>query len=163
MTPHRALPRCPPADDECYTAASLPAGILDHLDAVYGFALTLTGDADRAAELTESAYGSDHDDLWSTLGGHRLPDRLLARCVAAFMDAGPPISAGGSTTPRRDDVSAVLRGLPWTSRAAIALVDQLGLTYSAGAAVLRTDVDEFREYLHRGRSVLFAAYRAGAR
>ena len=42
------------ADDE-QEASTTVAGLLVHLDTIYGFALTLTGDADAAAELTRSA------------------------------------------------------------------------------------------------------------
>ena len=162
----RTLPHLP-ADSGFVTQSTL-TGLLAHLDAVYGFALTLTGDAERAAELTEDAFGSVHDDLWSTLGGHGLRDRLLARCVTAFKVARPSRDVGRSPMPpgislRRDALTALLLGLPWDERAAIALVDQLGLTYVAGAAVLGIDVPEFRARLHRGRSVLCDAYRAGAR
>ena len=52
-------------------------GLLTHLDAVYGFALALTGDAELAADLTEDVFASTHDELWTTLGGHGLRDRLL--------------------------------------------------------------------------------------
>ena len=75
-----ALPRSPAYDDS--VAPPWPAGILAHLDVVYGFALTLTGDAECAGELTEAVFGSVHDDLWSTLGGH-----------------GPPRPAGWPATP----------------------------------------------------------------
>jgi DNA-directed RNA polymerase specialized sigma24 family protein len=60
-------------------------------------------------------------------------------------------------------LSALLRDLPWDERAAIALVDHIGMTYTAGAAVLGTPVADFRALLHRGRSVLFDAHRALAR
>jgi DNA-directed RNA polymerase specialized sigma24 family protein len=56
-----------------------------------------------------------------------------------------------------------LLGLPWQERAAIALVDQLGLSYADGALVLGTDVGVFRACLHHGRSTVFAAHRARAR
>jgi len=149
-------------------APSWPAGILAHLDVVYGFALTLTGDAERAGELTEDVFGSIHDDLWSTLGGRGLRDRLLARCVVAYVETASLQQSGwrGPLVRRIEDsgeLASLLLGLPWDERAAIALVDQLGLTYAAAAAVLGTDVTGFRALLHRGRSVMFAAYRAGAR
>ena len=161
-----ALPR-PPADDE-HGAPSALTGLLSYLDVVHGFALTLTGDPGRAADLTERVFQSLHDDLWSTLGGHRLRDRLLARCVAAFMEGAPSgeaWKAGAAPRAKLDPsgLAVLLRGLPWRERAAIALVDQLGLTYAAGAAVLGVEVAEFRTVLHGGRAVLFAAYRAGAR
>jgi hypothetical protein len=161
-----ALPRSPAYDDS--VAPSYPAGILPHLDVVYGFALTLTGDAERSAALTEGVFGSVHDDLWSTLGGRGLRDRLLARCVVAYVETAASRQADWSATPVRSvehsgELESLLLGLPWDERAAIALVDQLGLTYAAAAAVLGTDVSGFRTLLHRGRCVLFAAYRAGAR
>ena len=162
---HGALPRFPAYDDSATPAAL--AGMLGHLDVVYGFALTLTGDTEWAEELTEEVFASVHDDLWSTLGGHGLRDRLLARCVAAYTQTDSH-QRSGSTTRRpgatpSDGLRALLLALPWDQRAAIALVDQLGLTYAAGAAVLTTDVNAFRALLHRGRSVLFATHRANAR
>ena len=161
-----ALPRSPAYDDSA--APSAPPGILAHLDAVYGFALTLTGNAERAEALTEDVFGHVPDDLWSTLGGHGLRERLLARCVTAYAQGvgshGPvSLATPDSGAEHSGELGALLRGLPWDQRAAIALVDQLGLPRSAGAAVLGTSVAEFRTLLHRGRRVLFAAYRASAR
>ena len=151
-----------PADDEQGTAApSALVGLLAHLDTVYGFALTLTGDPRAAAELTEDVYASARDGLWVTLGGHGLRDRLLARCVSLFVERGWPQhvtpSAGAA------GLDTLLRALPWDERAAIALVDQLQSSYVAAAAVLGVDVAGLRALLHRGRAVLFAAFRAGAR
>ena len=163
---HLALPR-PPADDE-HGASSTLTGLLSHLDVVYGFALTLTGDRERAADLTEHVFQSVRDELWSTLGGHRLRDRLLARCVAEFVDDAASRAAWqpeGVTQPMIEPTSLaeMLRALPWRERAVIALVDQLELTYAAAAAVLGVEVAELRTILHRGRAVLFAAYRADSR
>ena len=153
----RALPR-PPAYDGA--ASSTPTGILSHLDAVYGFALTLTGSAERAEDLTEDVFESVHGDLWTTLGGHSLRDRLLARCVTAYVASAASLGAADDTP---DALRGMLLELPWNERAAIALVDQMGLTYSAAAAVLGTSTTEFRTLLHHGRSILFAAHRADAR
>ena len=156
----------PPADGEQAEPGLLP-GLLTHLDAVYGFALTLTGDAELAADLTEDVFASTRDELWATLGEHRLRDRLLARCVSAFRETLP---AHGRPAPRTARVGAVpsdlvgsMQQLPWSERAALTLVDRLGLRYAAGAAVLGVDVAEFRALLHHARSVLFAAFRAAAR
>jgi DNA-directed RNA polymerase specialized sigma24 family protein len=163
---HHANPR-PQPYEEPREPTTLP-GILTHLDAVYSLALALTGDTDRAADLTEDVFASVRDDLWTTLGGHSLRERLLARCVATFTHVGSARSGGSAELSQRpgDDPSelfAALTDLPWDERAAIVLVDRLGLTYAAGAAVLGTAVPEFRALLHRARSVAFAAYRAGAR
>ena len=161
-----ALPR--PLADDAHGAPSALTGLLSHLDDVYGFALTLTGDREHAADLTEHVFQSVHDDLWSTLGGRRLLDRLLARCVLAYKE-GAPSREGWKTDPASrpagepSGLTALLRGLPWSQRAAIALVDHLGLTHASAAAVLGVEVAEFRTVLHGGRDVLFAAYRAGAR
>ena len=163
---HPALPYSP-ADEEQGTPQPL-TGLLTHLDTVYGFALTLTGESEAAAELTEDVYASARDGLWVTLGGHGLRDRLLARCVSLFIERGPTRGSGARSAassvqqpPAR--LAVLLRQLPWDERAAIALVDQLHSSYAAAGAVLGVDVDEFRALLHRGRSVLVAAYRAGAR
>ena len=161
-----SLPYLPVDDEQGTGAPSALVGLLAHLDTVYGFALTLTGDRDAAAELTEDVYASARDGLWGTLGGHGLRDRLLARCVALFVergslqDANTPSARPAAERPMRLD--ALLRELPWDERAAIALVDQLQSSYAAAAAVLGVDVPELRERLHRGRAVLFAAFRAGA-
>ena len=160
---HLAIPR-PPADDEYGPPAEL-TGLLAHLDTVYGFALTLTGDAEHAEMLTEEVFASVHDDLWSTLGGHALRERLLARCVTAFATSGARERTRSASVPvtETQKLHAMLRELPWNERAAISLIDQLGLSYAEGAAVLGTTVNRFRTLLHHGRGVLFDAYRAGAR
>jgi hypothetical protein len=75
----------------------------------------------------------------------RLLDRLLARCVTAFREARSPrfptriATADQATEPARG-LTGLLLALPWDERAAIALVDQLGLTYAAGALVLGIDI-----------------------
>lgn len=162
------LPALPhPFTDDEQGAPSALAGLLTHLDTVYGFALTLTGDPGSAAELTEDVYASARDGLWATLGGHGLRDRLLARCVSMFAETISSLGTEAPVAPTRHqrpaELSALLRTLPWMERAAIALVDQLDLTYAAGASVLGVDVAEFRALLHWGRAALFGAYRAGAR
>jgi DNA-directed RNA polymerase specialized sigma24 family protein len=162
---HSVLPYSP-ADDEQDPPSEF-VGLLTHLDAVYSFALTLTGDPEAAAGLTEDVYASARDGIWATLGGHGLRDRLLARCVSSFVERDShrtgARSAGRSARQPLTRLDTLLRQLPWDERAAIALVDQLRSSYTAAAAVLGVDVDEFRALLHRGRSTLVAAYRAGAR
>ena len=157
-----------PADDEQGTGApSALVGLLMHLDTVYGFALTLTGDPDAAAELTEDVYASARNGLWGTLGGHGLRDRLLARCVSLFVERGSPqgvqVPSARAAVERPPRLDALLHELPWDEPAAIALVDQLQSSYVAAAAGLGVDVAELRKLLHGGRAVLFAAFRAGAR
>jgi DNA-directed RNA polymerase specialized sigma24 family protein len=147
-----ALPRLAPAVGE--NPSSTLAGLMSHLDAVYAFAFALTSERERAEELTEHVYRDVTRDLWSTLGGHGLRDRLLARCLSIFTDRFAEASRPAAT-----GIAALLATLPRDERAAVALVDQLGLTYAAGAAVLGTPVNEFRTILHRGRAVLTAASR----
>jgi DNA-directed RNA polymerase specialized sigma24 family protein len=155
-------------DDEQQVTPAAVGGLLAHLESIYGFALTLTGDAEVAAEITEHVFASVRGDLWATLGGHGLRDRLLARCVLAFTERLAQGRRRGSAAnpcsePRPTHLGALLLELPWNERAAIALVDQLGVSYASGAAVLGVDASEFRSLVHRGRSVLFAAYRSGSR
>ena len=157
-----------PWQDDEQAAPAVVTSVLGHLDSIYGFALTLTGDAELAAELTEDVFAGMRGDLWVTLGGHGLRDRLLARCVSAFTERlARGVRRGPATKPRSEPrptrLGALLLELPWNERAAVALVDLLGLTYASGAAVLGVDASEFRTLVHRGRSVLFAAYRTGAR
>ena len=162
------LARTEPWSDDEQAAPAAVSGLLAHLDTVYGFSLTLTGDAEVASELTEEVFASMRDDLWVTLGGHGLRDRLLARCVSTFTERlAQGVRPGSATTrtsePRPTRLGALLLKLPWNERAAVALVDLLGSTYASGAAVLGVNTPDFRTLVHRGRSVLFAAYRAGAR
>ena len=162
-----SLPYSPADDKQGAVAPSALVGLLTHLDTVYGFALTLTGDPEAASELTEDVYASARDGLWATLGGHSLRDRLLARCVWLFAERGSPqggvVRSKRAAAERPTRLDALLRELPWDERAAIALVDQLQSSYVAAAAVLGVDVADLRELLHRGRAVLFAAFRAGVR
>ena len=95
-------------------------------------------------------------DLWSTLGGHSLRDRLLARCLAIYhrdfaSDGRAPEPAQRSPGT---DVLAVLARLPLEERAAVALVDRVGLSCATGAAVMAVTVVEFRAFLHSARDVL---------
>lgn len=156
-----------PWQDDEQAVPTAVTGLLAHLDSIYGFALTLAGDADLAAELTEEVFASMRDDLWVTLGGDGLRDRLLARCVSAYSERFAQAARRGPATPRSEPrptrLRALLLELPWNERAAIALVDQLRVGYASAAAVLGVDASEFRSLVHRGRSVLFAAYRIGAR
>lgn len=153
-----AFPRFAPTDDD--NSAATPTGFIAHLDAVYAFALALTSQRDRAEELTDHVYRDVTRELWSTLGGHSLRNRLLARCLAIF-------DAQFRQTPRpaahqRADVTRIrelLGALPRDQRAAVALVDQLGLSYADGAIVFGSTVSEFRTSLHRGRTALMSAIR----
>ena len=152
-----ALPRLAP-DVDRNTGPTL-TGLMTHLDAVYAFARALTSDSDRASDLTERVYRDVTRDLWSTLGGHGLRDRLLARCLSLF-DEQFAEQVRPDHVPNSGDILTLLAGLPREQRAAVALVDRLGLTYAAGAAVLGSTVNEFQTNLHRGRAVLIAASRA---
>ena len=152
-----ALPRFASLADQ--RTASTLTGLMSHLDAVYAFAHALTGDLELAADLTERVYRGVSRDLWSTLGGHTLRDRLLARCLTIF-NQELPARVSARTSRSATGVHALLAGLPVEQRAAISLVDLLGLSYAAGAAVLGTPVEAFRESLHRGRDVLVAQDRA---
>jgi DNA-directed RNA polymerase specialized sigma24 family protein len=134
---------------------------MSHLDAAYGFAHTLTGNADDAADLTARVYELSPQTLFATLGGHSLRDRLLARCLAMFTEElrSRPVSPHTSADSQQNTLSVLLSNLPPEERAAVALVDQLGLSYASGAAVLGTSVDDFRRILRRGRGVLLDASR----
>lgn len=143
-----------------HTPDSTLTSLITHLDAVHAFAHVLTSDAGPAAALTEQVYCDVTRDVWSTLGGHSLRDRLLARCLTIykheFNDAGRAASLG-TPSPTLFDA---LASLPLADRAAVALVDRLGLSYAAGAAVLGISVDEFRTTLHGARRVLVRTYSA---
>lgn len=150
-----ALPRFVPDVDA--TSGSTLTGLISHLDAVYVLAHALTSEPDSASDLTERVYRDVTRELWSTLGGHGLRDRLLARCFAIFTReraSGTATSVPAPSHRHGAELLALLAALPLEERAAIVLVDRLGLTYAAGAAVLGSTLEEFRTFLHRGRDVL---------
>ena len=160
-----AVPRDAELDDGA-TATPL-AAMLSHLHAVYAFALTLVGDdADRAATLAEMVFVASRDHCGAALGTRGLRERMLAQCVVTFAEAYMPSAhQRGATMAAVDSRSSVmsrLLSLPWRQRAAIALIDHLGLTYAEAAAVLGVDATEFRGLLHRGRDVLLRAHRVSA-
>jgi hypothetical protein len=132
-----------------------------YIEAVYQFAETLTGDAARAATLTERVFAGAKADLEAPLGADEVRDRLLARCALLFSAAGS-LSQHTSPAPSAHSLHSSLARLPWDQRAAVALVDQLGLPYAAAATVLGACLADFRALLRGGRSALFAAYSSGA-
>jgi hypothetical protein len=151
-----ALPRPVSAAD--HESGSTLTGLMTHLDAVYAFAHSLTSDTDGASALVERVYRGVTRDLWSTLGGHSLRDRLLARCLAVFnQDSRSRTQPSPTGDVDRANVLALLADLPLDERAAVALVDRLGLPYASAAAVVGAPVDEFRATLHRARRTLIAA------
>ena len=153
-----AFPRFAPTDDD--NSGATPAGFIAHLDAVYAFAFALTSQRDLAEELTDHVYRDVTRELWSTLGGHSLRNRLLARCLAIFDERFR--QASRPVADRHGDAAGIqtlLRALPRDERAAVALVDQLGLSYADGAIVFGSTVSEFRASLHRGRTALMNAIR----
>jgi len=154
-----AFPRFVPTDDD--NSGATPPGFIAHLDAVYALALALTSQRDRAEELTERVYRDVTREVWSTLGGHSLRNRLLARCLTIFDEQSRQTSPSAAN-PRADvtDMHALLATLPRDERAAVSLVDQLGLSYADGAVVFGSTVSEFRTILHRGRNILMTAIRS---
>ena len=83
--------------------------------------------------------------------------------LSCALIAGWPQVAASRVGSAPSDLIVSMQQLPWNERAALTLVDQLGLRYAAGAAVLGVEVAEFRAVLHHARSALFATFRAAAR
>jgi predicted DNA-binding protein (UPF0251 family) len=141
-------------------AGSAVRGLLSHLDAVYVFAHALTCDDRLASDLTEHVYRGVTRELWSTLGGHGLRDRLLARCLTIFNEGFRARRRAVSVPPEHDAVG-LLRDLSVEQRAAVALVDRLGLRYDAAAVVLGVSRDAFRTLLHDARNTLVTRHASG--
>ena len=142
-------------------AGSAVGGLLSHLDAVYVFAHALTCDDRLASDLTEHVYRGVTRELWSTLGGHGLRDRLLARSLAIFNEELRSRRRAVSDVPPEHDRVALLRDLSVEQRAAVALVDRLGLRYDAAAVVLGVSRDAFRTLLHNARNTLMTRHASG--
>lgn len=159
----------PPPSSFNDAADSAAARLVHHLDDVYRVARVLTGDRLRAGDLTEAVFrDARDDDAVTTLDAQTVRDRLLSRCIAMFSAHDDLTRSDASAPPpafqaSRDRLDTLLLALPLTQRAAIALVDQLGLSYADAAAILGSHVAELRSHLHAGRAVLFAAYHVGAR
>lgn len=157
-------------------------------EAVYRYALALSGDAALAADVTQEAFVAlaqapeRFDPQRGTLGAYlagiarhallaawRLRDRHLP-LDDAFDDEGPaPADTAAGTDAEligRQSVAALweaIRALPWPFREALVLVDLQERPYADAARIAGVELNTLRTRVHRARQRLALALGAGPR
>jgi len=152
--------------------------------AVYRYALALAGDAASAADATQDAFvalaekpgafDASRGSLGAYLAGvarHGLLAlwRRQGRAVEADEEtlAGQPDDAPGPEQQlvQQQDLQALwaaLRGLPWSQREAVVLVDLQGRPYAEAAQIAGCELNTLRTRVLRGRHRLATALGAGS-
>ncbi|GBD28536.1 ECF RNA polymerase sigma factor SigE [bacterium HR31] len=148
-----------------------------HWKSAYRFAYRLTGNADEAEELVQQAAeeafrafprfrpGTRFDRWWLRILYHSFVDRArhkrrqsyfsLEEVASAALTAGRWADPEAALEEKLDGpVQKALLALPPDFRAAVLLVDLLGLSYEETAHVLRCPVGTVRSRLHRARLAL---------
>jgi RNA polymerase sigma-70 factor (ECF subfamily) len=170
MTPHRM-------DTAKRTVIRLDAErAVRHLDHLYRYATTITGDRDEADDLVHDVFEAllrrprtirarDNERAYLlTMLRHRYVDALRVRRRRPQVELERPgeeqeARAGEGPAARaeqRDVLDAVAR-LPLNYREAIVTVDVAGLSYAEAAALLGVPVGTVMSRLHRARARVVAA------
>jgi len=149
---------------------------LRHLDRLYGYALSITGDRHEAEDLVQDALesllrrprpiraGDNENAYLYTMLRNRHYDRLRAKArrpQVEFERAGvePEARSGESPEARaeqRDVLDAVAK-LPLDYRETLVAVDVAGLSYREAARMLDVPVGTVMSRLHRARANVVAA------
>lgn len=161
------------------------AGALDQLyrleaGAVYRYALALSGDAARAADVTQDAFivlatqPQGFDPARGSLGAW-LAGAARHALLAHWREAGRHEALDDDTLEqhRHPDAAAspeqllvqrqdlarlyqALQGLPWAFREAVVLVDLQERPYADAARIAGCELNTLRTRVHRGRARLAA-------
>lgn len=176
----------PAAGGDAPALAWLEAVYRQESDAVYRYALALSGDAALAADVTHEAFMTlaqapqAFDPARGTLGAYlagiarhallaawRLRDRHVA--------LDEPDDEPGDTSATGDHEAALIgrqsldalwaaiRALPWPFREALVLVDLQERPYAEAARIAGIELNTLRTRVHRARQRLAAALSAAPR
>lgn len=159
-------------------------------DAVYRYALALSGDAALAADVTHEAFMAlaqapqAFDPARGALGAYlagiarhallaawRLRDRHVVLDEGADDDlaataataAAPSHESGLIERQSIDALWAAIRALPWPFREALVLVDLQERPYAEAARIAGIELNTLRTRVHRARQRLAAALNAPPR
>lgn len=174
------------AGDAAPALAWLEAVYRQEADAVYRYALALSGDAALAADVTHEAFMTlaqapqGFDPARGALGAYlagiarhallaawRLRDRhvVLDEPDDEPMDgpAVPSHEAALVDQQSLDALWAAIRALPWPFREALVLVDLQERPYAEAARIAGIELNTLRTRVHRARQRLAAALNAAPR
>ena len=158
---------------------------LPHLDALYNFALRMTGDGDDANDLVQDTFlkafrffdkfeKGTNCKAWlfrimknTFINTYRKkskePDKVDYEDVENFYQNVKPSSTGSAHLEKEiydnlfdDDISLALASLPDDFKTVIILSDIEGFTYDEIADFIDCPVGTVRSRLHRARKMLFA-------
>lgn len=168
------------AGDAAPALAWLEAVYRQESDAVYRYALALSGDAALAADVTHEAFMTlaqapqGFDPARGALGAYlagiarhallaawRLRDRhvVLDEPEDEPADAGTVADHEAGLIDRQslDALWAAIRALPWPFREALVLVDLQERPYAEAARIAGIELNTLRTRVHRARQRLAAA------
>lgn len=160
------------------------AEAIPHMDALYNFALKMTGDTDNADDLVQETYlkafrffdkfeSGTNCKAWlfrimrnTFINAYRKnskePDKLDYEEVEAYYENVKASSTDSSHLEKEmfdnlldDDVSEAIASLPEDFRTVIILCDIEGFSYEEIADFVDVPVGTVRSRLHRGRKMLF--------
>lgn len=174
------------AGDAAPALAWLEAVYRQESDAVYRYALALSGDAALAADVTHEAFMTlaqapqGFDPARGALGAYlagiarhallaawRLRDRhvVLDEPEDEPADAGTVADHEASLIDQQslDALWAAIRALPWPFREALVLVDLQERPYAEAARIAGIELNTLRTRVHRARQRLAAALNAPPR
>ncbi len=121
--------------DPARNLASFNRQVLQLQDEAFTLACDLVGDEARAAGIAQGAFASLYHGGWDGKSSIRLA--IFTRIIREGECMRGTIKNGEAAPQRTRDAGAtLLAGLPACERAAILLVDRLGLTYAEAAQVL---------------------------
>jgi RNA polymerase sigma-70 factor (ECF subfamily) len=154
---------------------------LRHLDRLYGYALSITGDSHEAEDLVQDVLesllrrprriraGDNENAYLYTMLRNRHFDRLRAKArrpQVEFEQAGvEPEARSGESPAERAEQRAVLDAvaeLPLDYRETLVAVDVAGLSYREAATMLDVPLGTVMSRLHRARANVVAAVTATA-
>lgn len=158
---------------------------LPHMDALYNFALKMTGDSDDANDLVQDTYlkafrffdkfeRGTNSKAWlfrilknTFINNYRKkskePDKVDYEEVENFYENVKPFSSDSSHLEKEiydnlldDEISSAISSLPDDFKTVIILSDIEGFTYDEIADFVDCPVGTVRSRLHRARKMLFA-------
>ncbi len=172
-------------DDQKQLYADFEKEAIPHMDALFNFALRLTGDSDEADDLVQETYlkafrffdkfeRGTNCKAWlfrimknTFINSYRKsakePDKVDYEEVENFYESIKPSSTDSAHLEKEmydnlldDELSNAIASLPEDFRMVIILCDIEGFTYDEIADFIDIPVGTVRSRLHRARKMLFA-------
>lgn len=174
-----------PGEEENELYAAFEQEAIPHMDALFNFALRMTGDSDDASDLVQETYlrafrffdkfeRGTNAKAWlfrimkntyinSYRKASKEPEKVDYEDVENFYENVKASSSDDAHLEREifdnlldDEVSHAIHGLPEDFRTVVILADIEGFTYEEIADFIDCPVGTVRSRLHRARKMLFA-------